>query len=178
VNLTYVFLAGIDNSEPAHWQSLWRGRVARAVWVEHARWDEPSCDAWLEDLERAWDTIAGPKVVIAHSLGCLLFAEWCTKHRVNDVRSLLVAVPDVAGPAFPRSARGFHSAFELGVSRPCRMVASQNDPYASLAYARQLAAFWGADLVDVGAKGHINLGSCLGSWEEGWQLVRGLCAES
>ena len=46
---TYVFLAGIRNSGPQHWQRLWNEDLG-GLWVEHADWENPERDAWV--LER------------------------------------------------------------------------------------------------------------------------------
>jgi predicted alpha/beta hydrolase family esterase len=174
---TVFFLAGICNSEPTHWQSLWRARVSRSIWVEHADWEHPRRDAWLADFDAAWSGERGRKVVVAHSLGCLLFAEWYTTRR-ESAPALLVAVPDVESAAFPGEASGFRSAFELQVPRGCRMVTSRDDPYASYGYACELAQHWGTALTDVGVKGHINACSCLGEWEEGWALLQALVTQA
>jgi hypothetical protein len=50
------------------------------------------------------------------------------------------------------------------------VVASTSDPYASIEYARTVACHWGAALVDVGDRGHINLASGLSDWPEGKTL--------
>jgi predicted alpha/beta hydrolase family esterase len=46
-------------------------------------------------------------------------------------------------------------------------MASSDDPYASLGYARQLAQDWGAAWHDLGARSHLNADSGLGDWPEG-----------
>ena len=76
---TFVFLAGIGNSGPEHWQYMWHQRVG-GVWVEHDSWDEPSRDAWVKDLDEALRGVDGPKILVAHSLGCLLVTEWAAEH--------------------------------------------------------------------------------------------------
>ena len=168
--MNYVFLAGIGNSEPEHWQSIWF-RALGGGWVEHADWDRPRADDWVADLERAIHDVAGPKVLIGHSLGCLLAVEWAKRHRNPDVKgSFLVAVPDVGGPNFPESAVGFAPAADGPAPLPALVVASTNDPYASLASARSAAKAWGAALAEVGQRGHINLASNLGVWDEGRAL--------
>ena len=44
--MTYVFLAGIGNSEAEHWQAIWH-RALGGRWVEHADWDQPrASDCW------------------------------------------------------------------------------------------------------------------------------------
>jgi uncharacterized protein len=56
------------------------------------------------------------------------------------------------------------------------IVASSNDPFASLAYARRRAAQWGTGLVELGALGHINGASGLGRWQDGLNLLAALMA--
>jgi predicted alpha/beta hydrolase family esterase len=170
--MNYIFLAGIGNSEPDHWQSIWfRGLGGR--WVDHADWERPRADEWVADLERAVQEVAGPKVFIGHSLGCLLAVEWARSHRNPDIRgSFLVAVPDVGGPNFPKAAVGFApaDAHSSPPPLPALVVASTTDPYGSFASARSAAKAWGAAIASVGDRGHINLASNLGAWDEGRAL--------
>jgi uncharacterized protein len=170
--MQYVFLAGIGNSEPEHWQAIWH-RELGGLWVGHRSWDQPRCDEWMADLDAALADLRGPKVLIAHSLGCLLAVEWAKRHRDPDVRGVfLVAPPDVRSPCFPAAIVGFPpaSAAASPLARAL-VVASTDDSYASFASARAAATAWGADLVDVGALGHINLASNLGAWESGRRLL-------
>ena len=53
-------------------------------------------------------------------------------------------------------------------------MASSDDPFGSLAQARQLAAAWGSGFHELGARGHINADSGLGDWDEGLALLRAL----
>lgn len=171
-DLTYVFLAGIGNSESEHWQSRWSHVLSPSVWVEHVDWDAPDRDAWVADLDAALRAIEGPKLVIAHSLGCLLVGEWAREHSdPGIVGAFLVAVPDRRGASFPEGATGWREAFENPMPVPSTMVASHDDPYASFGYARRLAEHWGSRLADVGDCGHINLLSALGDWPEGRALL-------
>ena len=54
------------------------------------------------------------------------------------------------------------------------VVASSDDPFASLEYATRLAADWGAALHGVGARGHINADSGLGDWPQGLEWLQDL----
>ena len=168
---TYVFIAGIGNSEPEHWQSLWRGRAAKGVWVEHGSWNNPIRDVWVKEFDDTLKSIEGPKILIAHSLGCTLVTEWASEYGDDAiVGSFLVSMPDVHGENFPAQAVGF------GAPRPVRLpfrtvvVASEDDPYGSLESSSAGAEKLGARLVNVGRKGHINLNSGLGDWPEGWAI--------
>jgi predicted alpha/beta hydrolase family esterase len=168
---TCVFIAGIGNSGPDHWQYRWHGREARSVWVEHESWDSPERDLWVKDLDDALKAIEGPKVLIAHSLGCSLVTEWAADHTDEDITgAFLVAVPDPHGPEFPAEAVGFDAPRHQPLPFPAVVVASEDDPYGSLEHAQRSAERLGAPLVNVGRKGHINAGSGLGDWPEGWSL--------
>jgi hypothetical protein len=169
---THVFLAGIDNSGPDHWQYQWQDRVPNSVWVQHTSWDTPVRDTWVAEFDDTLRAIEGPKLLIAHSLGCTLVAEWAAEHRDESVTgALLVAVPDVGGPRFPAVAVGFGAARYTRLPFPAVVVASEDDPYGSLESATAAAGLLGASLVNVGRKGHLNAGSELGDWPEGWSIL-------
>src|SRR3954454_14417192 len=107
---TPVFVAGIGNSGPEHWQRRWHERIPGSVWVEHDSWDEPVRDSWVHDLEEALRGVSGARVLVAHSLGCPLVMEWAMEHEDEDVvGAFLVAFPDEHGPNFPSEAVGFGS---------------------------------------------------------------------
>jgi predicted alpha/beta hydrolase family esterase len=190
--MNQVFLAGIGNSEPGHWQSIWyRSLGASAHWVEHADWNNPDADAWVADLERVVRGLRGPTVLVAHSLGCLLAVAWARRSRdparqaaaggaatLGDpegaaviLGSFLVSLPDPQAPCFPRQAVGFPDATAAAPpGAAALLVASTTDPYGSLPYAQAAARAWKAELVDVGPLGHINLASHIGAWPQGRAL--------
>ncbi len=166
-----IFLAGIGNSGPEHWQRIWYEREG-GVWVEHESWDYPVRDAWMKDLEDALAATGGPKVVIAHSLGCLMAADLAWSEESGVTSAFLVAVPDTRGDHFPEEAEGFNPPPYGRLPFPAVMVASQDDPYGSTGHATTVAEQLGAELIGVGAKGHLNGSSGLGDWPEGWSLFK------
>jgi predicted alpha/beta hydrolase family esterase len=182
-DVTFVFLAGLGNSSAEHWQRQWfdeLSRRARALWVDHHDWNRVSRGHWITELDAAIDgadATSRPIMFVAHSLGCLLAAEWMEENRDATVHgALLVAPPDLSSPEFARKEiAGFRSPFALA-PLPCRgiLAASDDDPYASIDYARRLAAHWNARLVEVGHRGHINVESKLGAWPDGRALLREL----
>jgi predicted alpha/beta hydrolase family esterase len=50
---------------------------------------------------------------------------------------------------------------------PATVVASRNDPWMRFARSKLLSQAWGADLVDLGFAGHINVASGYGPWVGG-----------
>ncbi|WP_123554144.1 RBBP9/YdeN family alpha/beta hydrolase [Kitasatospora cineracea] len=178
-SVTYVHLAGIGNSGPGHWQYRWHAADPRAVWVEHDSWDDPERDAWVADLDAALRRTPGPKLVVAHSLGCSTLVEWAADHADPDVvGALLVAAPDPHGPAFPAGATGYHRPRPAPLPFRTLVVASADDPYATLDHARATAAALGAELVEAGRLGHINAASGLGDWPDGRRLLGRLLPSS
>jgi predicted alpha/beta hydrolase family esterase len=87
--------------------------------------------------------------------------------------ALLVAPPDIDGPAFPVDAVGFTVPAPGPLPFAAVLVASSNDPYCTPEHAGDLAEEWGATLVDIGAHGHVNVASGFGPWPEGRRLLDG-----
>ncbi len=172
---TLLFVPGIGNSGPDHWQAIWAAALPGSIWVEQRDWDRPVRDEWVAALARDLRRAEGPKVIVAHSLGCLAVAEAAELLPAAGVTgALLVAVPDVAGPSFPAEATGFRPALSLGMPVRSILVASSDDPYGTPAHSEAVARRWGSALVSVGAKGHVNARSSLGAWAEGRALLERL----
>jgi predicted alpha/beta hydrolase family esterase len=125
----------------------------------------------------------GAVVLVAHSLGCLLVPHAAATAPSREVLArhvrgaLLVAPPDPDAISFPTDiARGFDPLPLEHLPFPSVLVASHDDPYADFAFARRIAAAWGSELVDAGARGHLNAESGLGDWPEGRRLLDRLIA--
>lgn len=167
-------IPGWQNSGPLHWQSLWERLDARIVRLEQADWEQPSREAWQARLvDRLAD--GRPTVLVAHSLGCVLVAHAAPQLR-NVVGALLVAPPSLDEPTLPDSVRSFAPIPRPRLPFRSIVVASSDDPFCPPPLARELATAWGARLVNVGAKGHLNSDSGLGAWPEGRALLRELTA--
>lgn len=121
-------------------------------------------------------------VLVAHSLGCALTAWWVASGMpgVTDKgkvkAALLVAPPDVARSGFP--APSFSPMPAMVFPFPVTVIASDDDPWCDLLVAQNLAYAWGAELQLVGAKGHINGESGLGSWKQGQGWLSALMAKT
>jgi predicted alpha/beta hydrolase family esterase len=98
-------------------------------------------------------------------------AHWAQTAGIQIVGALLVAVPDPDGPAFPAQASGFSPLPLTAFTFPSRVVASTDDPYASLPFSQATAAAWGSRFVNVGALGHINADSGISDWTHGKSLL-------
>ncbi len=174
---TALVLPGIGNSGPDHWQSLWEKSHSTFVRVGQRDWDNPICEEWLAVLEDYVMRLGPDVVLVAHSLACLLVARWAARTRRKVKGALLAAPPDPTGPRFPKEARGFSPVSTQRFPFPSIVVASTNDPYGSLDFARSCAATWGSRLVTVGALGHINGSSGIGGSHEGFSFFQELAAQ-
>lgn len=172
----YVVVPGINGSGSGHWQTHWQdGWGTSSSRIAPASWDEPDPEDWCHALELAVRPYQQADVVlVAHSLGCLAAAFWLRRARPGVRGVLLVAPPDVSGPAFPRAAApGFVSLGVAPVRVPGLVVSSDDDPYCSAGAASALAAAWGAGHVSIGPAGHIN---ALGDWRHGRELLTAFTA--
>lgn len=171
-----LIIPGLNGSGSAHWQSRWQRRLGGAARRVHpASWQDPEAGDWMEAVEREID---GPCVAVAHSLGCLAVTQWLARGSAatREMRALfLVAPPDAHAPGFPKAIRGFEVARER-LPRPAVIVASEDDPFATMERTRRLGSIWGVPVIDVGAKGHINVDSGVGAWPEGWNLLEAFLA--
>jgi predicted alpha/beta hydrolase family esterase len=173
-----LIVPGIGNSGTLHWQTLWERQHPGWQRVQQRDWDRPVLDEWLQALESAVAGFPAPVVLIAHSMGCLLVAHWAQQASIPVRAALLVAPPDPKGPAFPSAARGFETVPSGRLPFPSLVVASSDDPFGSVDYAKRCAADWGSAFVEAGAIGHINAESDLGEWPAGLVLLEQLLASS
>lgn len=164
---TVLILPGIGNSGPRHWQSLWERTGTEYVRVEQRDWDRPDCAEWAAALDKAVRRLKNPPVLVAHSLACLVVAYWAVNQKQFVKGALLVAPPDPNGPNFPKQAVGFSPVPLARLIFPSIVIASSNDPYSSLDFAKRCALSWGSRFINIGDCGHINAQSGLGSWPEG-----------
>jgi len=172
--VTTLVLPGIGNSGPDHWQSRWLAEHPVFHRVQQADWDNPDLEAWCRNLEAAVHDAPSPVILMAHSLGCLLAVHWELRTSLLVRGALLVAPPDPTSPAFPPEAANFAPVPLRRLPFPSILVASSNDPYATLEFSRECAAAWGSRLVDAGALGHINAASGVGEWGKGLKIYEEL----
>lgn len=169
-----LVLPGWHGSGPDHWQSRWE-RLHGYRRVEQNDWDRPLRGDWSAQLNAAVLDAGGPVVLVAHSLGCLLVAWWAAHAPAVAawVRgALLVAPPDLDRPDAPLALRGWAPPMRQRLPFAATVVASRNDPYATLAATQALTADWGAACIDAGEHGHLNADSALGDWPEGHALLQ------
>ena len=169
----YLIVPGWAGSGPDHWQSHWERELAGARRVEMPDWLAPRRGEWVRSIDDAVRASEAPPILIAHSLGCLAVAHWAANgHPVRG--ALLVAPPDLDRADCPALLGEFAPVPRARLAFPCHVVASDNDPYATLSRACQMAADWGARVTLIRGAGHLNAESGFGRWRDGRALLDAL----
>ncbi len=166
-----LILLGYGNSDTKHWQSLWEASNPNFKRVNQTNWEQPVCDDWVATLEEHVKQSGSEVKIVAHSLGCLLLAQWAVQTNLEIAGALLVAVPNPDGKNFPSQASGFSPAADTKFDFPSILVASSNDPYSEMEFSKSCAESWGSTLLELGEFGHINSNSGLGDWQAGLHLI-------
>jgi len=164
-----LVVPGLRGSGAGHWQTLWERKFPQFVRVHQDDWNVPDLDRWARRIVETALDLDGSALVVAHSFGCLAAV------RAETFQSNLIAGALLVAPANPQRFGIAQALPRLPLLFPSTVVASANDPWMPLDNARQWAADWGSEFVDLGNKGHINSESGLSHWTEGQQLMHQLC---
>jgi predicted alpha/beta hydrolase family esterase len=170
-----LIIPGLGGSGPHHWQTYVERSFPGALRVQQDDWDQPDRAAWTSRLAAAIEESPGA-VLVAHSLGCATVAHAvAARPGLPVAAALLVAPADVDREhGMPDCLRDFSPLPRLPLPFRSILVASSNDPYMTLTRARALADDWGAEFIDSGAVGHINVDAGFGPWSDGEHLLRRL----
>ena len=169
-SLEFLIQPGWQNSGPHHWQTLWEMRLGGAAKrIVQQDWMIPDRDTWVRTIEQTILQAAHPVIVLAHSVGCMATVFALERAKVAAV--VLVAPADTERPGAPEPLQSFSPIPMQRLTAPALVVASDDDPYCSLARARAFAQAWKADLEVIPGGGHINGESGFGPWPEGWRMI-------
>jgi len=166
-----LILPGLSSSGPEHWQTLWQQSHPEYTRVEQQDWFDPDPANWVRNIEIAVKACSEPPVLVAHSLATIAISYWAQSSHLRIRGAFLVAPADVESPN-PHSEllTAFCPIPLKPLPFPSLVVASTNDPYASLERVQLFARSWGSSIQVVGAQGHINTASGLGEWAPGYKL--------
>ncbi|MDZ4310485.1 MAG: alpha/beta fold hydrolase [Cypionkella sp.] len=170
-----LLVPGLDGSLAPHWQHWWAATDTQALMVDLSDPARPDPVRW--EAELAGTILRHPgAVLVGHSLGAVLIARVLNAWPQLNVRGALLVAP--AEPDGQPRIQSFAPIRELPLHVPATVVASRNDPWMRFPRARQLAATWQADLIDLGFAGHINTDAGFGPWPAGKQLRDDLLLQS
>lgn len=169
-----LILPGYQGSGETHWQTI--GKKANPDFrVEQRDWEEPIASEWAEQLEQTLQKCEKPVVLVAHSIACLVLAHWASKAHTPIKGALIVAPPNPEEAVFPKSALGFTQTPMMRFNFPSIVLASSDDPYATMAYVdasammgKQTDRSWKARSHQYSPKQSRRM------WEEGYAYLQSL----
>ena len=180
---TVLFVPGLRDHVPDHWQTLLAAEIAGSRTVPPLERDKLSCAARVEALDRAIGEIEGAPILVAHSAGVLMVAHWAQRHQRPIKAALLATPPDVDHPlpaGYPTpeelQAGGWLPVPRARLPFPSLLAASANDPLACAGSAGELAHAWGSRVLNLGEVGHLNPLAGYGPWPRAHRLIAELDA--
>jgi len=170
---TVLIIPGLGNSGSQHWQTLWEASQPEYLRVQQNDWEHPRCRDWTQNIDAAISSAESRVVLVAHSMGCIAAVHWALSGGANGpvAAAFLVAPPDVEADTIPAGPTGFAPCPLSRLPFKSLVVASTNDPFATLERAKLFAASWGSELIILESAGHINASSGYGPWPEGEKLL-------
>jgi predicted alpha/beta hydrolase family esterase len=179
----FLLLHGWQGSGPEHWQSWLAQRLRHRG--EHVSYpvlpdpDVPIPARWGAALHGELAALAagdGERIVLCHSLACVLWARETARiepaHRVDRVALVAPPAPGVAPELAAFFPTGADEASLTAAAGATRLVCSSDDPYCP----GGAAAVWGVPLGleadEVPGGGHLNADAGFGPWPamEAWAL--------
>lgn len=173
-----LIIPGLGGSGHHHWQTYMERSFPGVSRVHQEDWERPDRAAWTGTLTAAIQASPGA-VLVAHSLGCAVVVHAAAEHPDLPVAgALLVAPAEVEHERAPAGVRSFAPLPRVPMPFRTIVVASTDDPCMPLATAQACADGWGAEFVQAGPLGHINVDAGLGPWPSGERLLRRLITTS
>jgi predicted alpha/beta hydrolase family esterase len=167
-----LILPGLSSSGPNHWQTLWEQAHPQYRRVEQQDWFDPNPANWVANIERSIQACTEPPILVAHSLATIAICHWAQISLLKIRGAMLVAPADVESPNPHYDLLVAFRPIPLSpLPFPSLLIASTNDPYAKFERVQQFAQAWGSELQCIGAHGHINSDSGLGTWPQGQQIL-------
>jgi predicted alpha/beta hydrolase family esterase len=153
IDTRLLVIPGLHDSGPAHWQTWLQAQYRDAVRVRQRDFSEPELDGWAARIGATLERSGADTrwIAVAHSFGCLALARHLALNPDTSIAAALFvapAEPDKFGVA------GLLPQQRLQV--PSALVASDTDPWMSVASTRRWAARWGSHWLTLGDAGHIN----------------------
>jgi uncharacterized protein len=172
---SFLILHGIENHRPPqHWQFLLAADLARAGldvrYPDLPNPDAPELVDWLRALEYEFAAMAdGPRIVVCHSLACLLWFHAARRGIPAAVDRVLLVSPPASGHV-PDSGASFRlaafdaTAVRASVAAELAIVCSDDDPYNPAGAQALYGDPLGVTVTVMAGAGHITPDSGYGHW--------------
>ncbi|HLY90544.1 MAG TPA: alpha/beta hydrolase [Acetobacteraceae bacterium] len=170
-----LLIPGRDHPRRNDWQSAWIRERDDCIGIDFGSLHDPIRSVWLSRIDQAVGMARSRVVLVEHDLGCLAVAWWAALLDKRAARrvigALLVAPPDPDAPDSDDRVRRFGPLPEAMLPFPAILVASRDDPNATIERSRAMAAEWVTDFFDAGSLGHLDARSHLNAWPDGQRLL-------
>lgn len=167
--MRFLISPGYTNSGPDHWQTHLENTYKFVDRIEHSNWDFVDRKTWLQEFEEAISLIEDDLVLIGHSCGTNVIAQWAeskSEHLKKVKAAILVAPADVDNQNLPQEIGSQRPMPYTKLPFPTLVIGSDNDPFTSLETLGSLAKAWGAELAVIPKAGHIASDDGYGKWND------------
>jgi serine hydrolase len=176
---SFLILHGLEGSGPDHWQTWLAGRLRergeRISYPDLPEPFDPRPDEWLAVLRDELAAMEGERIVLCHSLACLMWLLHAREGATDAAeRVLLVAPPcrwDI--PQVARFDPGPVTADDVRrAAAVTRMLCAEADPYCPAGAVETYGRPLELDYEVIPGGGHLNPDAGFGPWPEveAWAL--------
>lgn len=172
----FLILHGIENHRPpGHWQFWLAARLAedgnQVLYPQLPDADAPVYSTWERELHEQLALLDGDeRVVICHSLSCLLWLQAAPGIAPSERATRLLLVAPPASASVPEAGASFRladldvAAVKASVTQQIRVVCSDNDPYNPRDTLARYSGPLGAEADVVSGGGHLTPADGYGPW--------------
>jgi len=173
--IQYLTIPGYGGSPADHWQSYFEKKLSNCKRIEQKSWEKPVCSDWINKIDNEVMHFKESEVVlISHSLGGIALVHWVSKFKRNIKGAMIVAPADIVHPYQDLPLESFVPIPLNKLSFPSVLIASNNDPWATIDRSKFFADCWGSSFINIGNAGHINVDSGFYHWDQGLDILKTL----
>lgn len=181
-NKEYIILHGLNGSPENHWQwFLYKDLKIlgeKVYFPQFPNNEKPDLDKWIHYLSKFKNHIHKNTVIIAHSMGVILWLHYLEKNTEIKVnKTILVAPPSAVfldSNDFTKTFSSFHlnKGLVKNSTKKALLIASQNDKFCLPSAKEIFLEKLNIDYMELPPKaGHININSGYGYWKEILPLI-------
>lgn len=176
-NEEYIIIHGLGGSPKEHWQNFLyqdlEARGKKVLFPQFPNNTEPSLELWLSQLHSLKKHIHENTIIIAHSMGVILWLHYISRYKnIKVKKSILVAPPSKDFLLSHQYAKSF-SEFILDAKNfhhtnmSSLLIATNNDKYCIPKAQEIFGKVLNLPYLELPPEaGHINIDSGYGKWED------------
>jgi uncharacterized protein len=171
-----LLLPDLGGPDSDLWLSRWARQLATARIVEQADWHAPDTAQWTKRLVEEIAGASRPVILVGHGLGANTIAraaETAPEALTRAVGAFLVNPRDAERDGSSPALASFAPLPRAPLPFVSLVVASRDAPHCDFVRAGDIAAAWGAAIVDAGESGHLDTQAGFGPWPEGLMRFAG-----